>query len=52
LRREIGLVLACDHRVLDGVTAAIFMNRIIAALEPPLSIFGRPSERSDAWTSP
>ncbi|MBP7568234.1 MAG: 2-oxo acid dehydrogenase subunit E2 [Burkholderiaceae bacterium] len=38
LRREIGLVLSADHRVLDGVTALQFLKRIVGALERPLAL--------------
>lgn len=36
LQREIGLVLACDHRVLDGVKAARFLDCIANILKNPL----------------
>lgn len=39
LRRELGLVLSCDHRVFDGVRAARFLDRITRFLEAPLSLF-------------
>lgn len=39
LRREIGLVLSCDHRVHDGVSGADLLNRIRYTLESPLSLF-------------
>jgi pyruvate dehydrogenase E2 component (dihydrolipoamide acetyltransferase) len=45
LRRELGLVLACDHRVLDGVRAAAFLNRIVAQLEKPLGLLRAGPER-------
>lgn len=35
LRREIGLVLAADHRILDGVSGLAFLNRLVAYLEQP-----------------
>lgn len=35
LRREIGLVLACDHRVFDGVAGLEVLNRIIWYFENP-----------------
>ena len=35
LRHEMGLVLACDHRVFDGVGGLEFLNRIIAYMENP-----------------
>jgi len=38
LRREMGMVLSADHRVLDGVTALQFLKRIVAALERPLGL--------------
>ena len=37
LRREIGLVLSCDHRVLNGVAAARFLDCITGILQKPLS---------------
>lgn len=39
LAREIGAVLSCDHRVLDGVRAAAFLNAVRAALEAPEPLF-------------
>lgn len=36
LRREIGLVLSADHRVLDGVNALGLLKRIVSYLEQPL----------------
>jgi pyruvate dehydrogenase E2 component (dihydrolipoamide acetyltransferase) len=41
LRRELGLVLACDHRVFDGVAAATFLNAVIALLQNPLRLAAR-----------
>lgn len=38
LRREIGLVLSCDHRVFDGVAAARFLNCITGLLEKPIAL--------------
>ena len=38
LRQEIGLVLACDHRVFDGVGGLEFLNRIIACMENPFCL--------------
>lgn len=38
LRREVGLVLSCDHRVLDGVRAARFLDHIVNTLENPLRL--------------
>lgn len=38
LRNEMGLVLACDHRVFDGVSGLEFLNRVIAYLEDPLRL--------------
>jgi pyruvate dehydrogenase E2 component (dihydrolipoamide acetyltransferase) len=45
LRRELGVVLACDHRVLDGVCAAAFLNRIVGHLERPLRLLRAPGGR-------
>lgn len=39
LAREIGVVLSCDHRVLDGVRALAFLNEVRAALESPQALF-------------
>jgi len=36
LRREMGLVLAADHRLVDGVAGLAFLNRVIAHLRNPL----------------
>ncbi len=38
LRRELGMVLSADHRVLDGVTALRFLQQVVHALERPLSL--------------
>jgi pyruvate dehydrogenase E2 component (dihydrolipoamide acetyltransferase) len=38
LRQEMGLVLSCDHRVLDGVKAARFLDRVTTLLQQPLSL--------------
>lgn len=35
LRQEMGLVLSADHRVMDGVSALEFLNRIVSLLEQP-----------------
>ncbi|CAN7348057.1 dihydrolipoamide acetyltransferase family protein [Bosea sp. LjRoot9] len=43
LRREIGLVLSCDHRVLDGVRAAQFLDLIVNTLEHPLPLLRQPA---------
>jgi pyruvate dehydrogenase E2 component (dihydrolipoamide acetyltransferase) len=39
LAREIGVVLSCDHRVLDGVRALAFLNEVRATLEAPAPLF-------------
>jgi pyruvate dehydrogenase E2 component (dihydrolipoamide acetyltransferase) len=45
LRREVTLVLAADHRVLDGAAAAALLARIVALLERPLALLrGAPAE--------
>lgn len=36
LHREMGLVLAADHRLVDGVAGLAFLNRVIAHLRNPL----------------
>lgn len=38
LRREMGLVLAADHRLVDGVAGLTFLNRVIAHLRHPLPL--------------
>lgn len=38
LATEMGLVLSCDHRIVDGVAAAKFLNKIKAYLEMPLAL--------------
>ena len=38
LRREMGMVLSADHRVLDGVAALQFLKRVVGALEQPLAL--------------
>lgn len=38
LRRELGLVLAADHRILDGVSGLKMLNAVIAGLEKPLCL--------------
>jgi pyruvate dehydrogenase E2 component (dihydrolipoamide acetyltransferase) len=38
LRRELGLVLACDHRLLDGVSGLRFLNRVVRYIEQPLQL--------------
>ncbi|GGG40944.1 dihydrolipoamide acetyltransferase component of pyruvate dehydrogenase complex [Caldovatus sediminis] len=43
LRREVTLVLAADHRVLDGAAAAAFLARVVAILEKPLALLLAPA---------
>nr|WP_283162333.1 2-oxo acid dehydrogenase subunit E2 [Bordetella genomosp. 7] len=38
IRREMGMVLSADHRVLDGVTALTFLKRVVQALEQPAGL--------------
>lgn len=38
LTQEIGLVLAGDHRLLDGVSGLRFLNRIVHYIEQPLQL--------------
>ncbi|WP_322867561.1 dihydrolipoamide acetyltransferase family protein [Aquicoccus sp. G2-2] len=44
LRRELGLTLACDHRVVDGAAAARFLSAVVAILEHPIRLL-RPARR-------
>jgi pyruvate dehydrogenase E2 component (dihydrolipoamide acetyltransferase) len=43
LRQEIGLVLSCDHRVIDGVRAAQFLDLVVKTLEHPLPLLRQPT---------
>ena len=43
LRRELGLVLSCDHRVFDGVAGLALLNGIRAHLLRPLGLLLTPS---------
>jgi len=45
LRREIGLVLSCDHRVFDGVSGLRLLNRIKAYIEKPAGLLLAPPGR-------
>jgi pyruvate dehydrogenase E2 component (dihydrolipoamide acetyltransferase) len=47
LKHEIGLVLAADHRVFDGVSAATLLNRIIHYLERPALLMRVPRSSED-----
>ncbi len=38
LRRELGMVLSADHRVLDGVRALRFLKQVVSYLEQPLKL--------------
>lgn len=38
LRQELGLVLACDHRVLNGMDGARLLDAIVTRLQDPLSL--------------
>lgn len=38
LRDELGLVLAADHRLMDGVAGLGFLNRVSAYLEQPMKL--------------
>ncbi|MBN2021184.1 MAG: 2-oxo acid dehydrogenase subunit E2 [Pirellulales bacterium] len=40
LRQTIHLTLAADHRVMDGVPAAAFLDRVVELLEEPSSLLG------------
>ncbi|HEV7256625.1 MAG TPA: dihydrolipoamide acetyltransferase family protein [Bosea sp. (in: a-proteobacteria)] len=43
LRQELGLVLSCDHRVIDGVRAARFLDLVVKTLEHPLPLLRQPA---------
>ncbi|AMR80361.1 dihydrolipoamide acetyltransferase family protein [Cupriavidus nantongensis] len=38
LRREMGLVLAADHRLFDGVSSLAFLQAIVSGIENPLGL--------------
>lgn len=38
LKQEMGLVLAADHRILDGVSGLTFLNRVTSYLSQPMSL--------------
>lgn len=38
LQEEIGLVLAADHRLMDGVSGLKLLNRVVAYLEQPMKL--------------
>jgi len=42
LKRELGLVMAADHRVLDGVSAAKYLNRVLHYLQNPALLLRKP----------
>jgi len=39
VRREMGMVLSADHRVIDGVLGLTFLKHVVKSLEQPLSLF-------------
>jgi pyruvate dehydrogenase E2 component (dihydrolipoamide acetyltransferase) len=45
LRREVGLVLAADHRLHDGVSGLKFLNRVIDLLQNPLQLMRTQTSR-------
>lgn len=45
LKQEIGLVLACDHRVFTGVAGLEILNQVISYLENPISLLGNQSDQ-------
>lgn len=47
LRNELNLVLAADHRVLNGVTGARFLKRIVALVEAPFQLVLQPPQSSN-----
>lgn len=38
LREQMGLVLAADHRLLDGVSGLRYLNQVVAYLEQPMKL--------------
>ena len=48
LTQEMGLVLAGDHRLLDGVSGLRFLNRIVHHIERPLHLLLGHSEKEGA----
>jgi pyruvate dehydrogenase E2 component (dihydrolipoamide acetyltransferase) len=38
LREQMGLVLAADHRLLDGVAGLRYLNQVVAYLEQPMKL--------------
>jgi pyruvate dehydrogenase E2 component (dihydrolipoamide acetyltransferase) len=38
LKKEMGLVLAADHRLLDGVSGLTFLRHVTGYLEQPLKL--------------
>lgn len=42
LRRELGLVLAADHRVINGVAATALLKRVVGLLEQPMRLLTLP----------
>lgn len=38
IRREMGMVLSADHRVLDGVTGLRFLKQVVQALSQPMGL--------------
>jgi len=38
LRREMGLVLSADHRIIDGATALKFLDAVVAQIERPAGL--------------
>jgi hypothetical protein len=40
IRPMMTITLSSDHRVVDGAQAAVFLNDLAAALEPPLKKLG------------
>ncbi len=46
LRREMGLVLSCDHRVFEGMRAARFLDGVVEALRHPIRAIRTPAPAS------
>ncbi|MCP1337247.1 dihydrolipoamide acetyltransferase family protein [Futiania mangrovi] len=44
LKRELGLVLACDHRVINGMDGAAFLARVVELIGQPMRLLTVPAK--------
>ena len=42
IRREMGMVLSADHRVLDGIAGLKFLKLVVQALSQPMGLLVAP----------